>query len=103
LQEDSLVAVAESEYCESLEVAAGEHSPRGDGYSLAQEVRMEEILNRFRSLLGSRACRTRQGFKNGTHDPLVFNSFVDVISYLVASEEPQEKNRKKRKDIAERL
>jgi hypothetical protein len=48
---------------------------------------MEEILNRFRSLPGSRACRTRQGFKNGTHDPLAFNSFVDVISYPVASEE----------------
>jgi hypothetical protein len=79
--------VAESECCEPLEVAAGEHFPRGDEYSLAPEVRMEEILNRFRSLPGSRACRTRQGFKNGTHDPLVFNSFVDVISYLVASEE----------------
>lgn len=83
------MAVAESEYCESLEVAAGEHSPRGDGYSLAQEVRMEEILNRFRSLPCSQLCALSDSpvLYNGTHDPLVVNSFVDVTSYLHASEE----------------
>lgn len=46
---DSPVPVAESECCERPIAAAGEHSPLGDGYSPALEVRMEENLNRCKS------------------------------------------------------
>jgi hypothetical protein len=50
---------------------------------------MEEILNRFRSLPCSQLCALSDSpvLYNGTHDPLVVNSFVDVTSYLHASEE----------------
>ena len=57
LEADSLAPVAESECCEPPEAAAGEHSPRGDEYFPALEVRMEEILNRSRSYRVHRSVR----------------------------------------------
>jgi len=57
LEADSLPEVAESECCEPPEAAAVEHPPRGDERFPAQEVRMEESLNRSQSYRVHRPVR----------------------------------------------